>query len=56
VNDILEKRIARAWTMVLRADERGDQKVKKQWLDVWQNLCNELIGRVEFDNKEDWLR
>lgn len=49
----LERRITRAWTMVMRSHERGDLKVKNQWLDVWQKLCVELISQTEVDNK-DW--
>jgi hypothetical protein len=48
------RRIARAWTMVLRSADRGDQRAKEQWLHEWQQLCNAYIASVEVDSKE-WL-
>ena len=42
-----QKRINRAWTMYLRARERGDEVVAAQWMSVWQNLCNEVIAQTE---------
>ena len=48
------RRIARAWTMVLRSAERGDLRAKEAWLTEWQRLCNEHIASVELDNAE-WL-
>lgn len=44
--------IHRAWVMVLRHAERGDQARKEQWLAEWQRLCNEYIANVEFKDKE----
>ena len=54
MDNLGKDRIARAWTMYLRAKKRNDQECAQAWMDEWTRLCNRVIAKTVVDDKE-WM-